>query len=110
MAGGTATDGQPLSKRNADGSVQKRNNLSKRGFRAGGKGRFSEPIFKEKLSGLGADATSPIAMGCDSMITPACIATLYNITQAKLAAKGNELGIFEGQFPSCLELFVKTNH
>ena len=96
MAGGTASDGQYLSKRNADGSVQKRN-LRKRGFRAGSTGRFSEPIFKEKLSGYAAGVSSPIATDCDSEITPACIATMYNITQATLAAKDNELGIFEGQ-------------
>jgi len=32
---------------------------------------------------------------CQYAITPACIATLYNITQATSAQSGNQLGIFE---------------
>ena len=32
---------------------------------------------------------------CDVVVTPGCIATMYNITNATLAAEGNELGIFE---------------
>ncbi|EED12678.1 alkaline serine protease AorO, putative [Talaromyces stipitatus ATCC 10500] len=32
---------------------------------------------------------------CDSVITPDCIRTMYNITEGTTATKGNELGIFE---------------
>ena len=32
---------------------------------------------------------------CDTMATPQCIAALYNITDGHLAARGNQLGIFE---------------
>ncbi|KAF2763111.1 putative alkaline serine protease AorO [Pseudovirgaria hyperparasitica] len=46
----------------------------------------------ESLSSL--NSSNPLSM-CDSMVTPECIATMYNITKATKAAKGNELGIFE---------------
>lgn len=32
---------------------------------------------------------------CQTAITPACIATLYNITKSTSAQPGNQLGIFE---------------
>jgi tripeptidyl-peptidase-1 len=34
-------------------------------------------------------------LNCGSVITPACIMAMYNITAGRLARPGNTLGIFE---------------
>ncbi|KAF4636161.1 hypothetical protein G7Y89_g1916 [Cudoniella acicularis] len=47
------------------------------------------PIPEEQL------LAHPLATGCDTQITPACIKTLYNITTPTKANKTNALGIFE---------------
>ena len=70
----------------------------KRGFRTQG-APFSGPIIKEVFQSI-ADAIPLLANAddlskCDSSITPACIAAMYNITKPTKAAEGNELGIFE---------------
>jgi tripeptidyl-peptidase-1 len=38
----------------------------------------------------------PVALACNTAITPDCIKLLYNITDPTTAVAGNELGIFEG--------------
>lgn len=85
---------------------QKSADLARRGFRAGSKGKFPGPI-------LGSILTSPLAKliesdqtaACDQAITPACIAGMYNITQATKAHAGNQLGIFEeGDFYAAEDL------
>lgn len=68
----------------------------KRGFRTNGQSKFSGPLIKEVLSDDVLQAIKAAFLSkCDTAITPACIATMYNITQATKAAPGNQLGIFE---------------
>lgn len=85
---------------------QKSADLAKRGFRSGSTGPFGGPI-------MGPNITSPVAKllesqqtaACDQYVTPACIAGMYNITQATKSHAGNELGIFEeGDFYAAEDL------
>ena len=73
--------------------------IDKRSF-GWGKGR--KPIGPPKKplhmpwSAVVASARNALLLSiCDKIITPPCIAAMYNITKAKKAAPGNELGIFE---------------
>ena len=80
-------------------------NLKKRGFRTKGNEGFSSPLFLKNITLPPIVSTTTQLAMCDSMITPACIAQMYNITKATKAAKGNELGIFEeGDFYAAEDL------
>ncbi|KAI4154970.1 MAG: hypothetical protein LQ340_001318, partial [Diploschistes diacapsis] len=86
--------------RKADGE------LEKRGFRTSSNQKFSGPVIKgplpQQINGL---PNSTLVSMCDEMVTPVCIATMYNITQATKAAAGNQLGIFEeGDFYAAEDL------
>ncbi|KAH8897175.1 putative alkaline serine protease AorO [Thozetella sp. PMI_491] len=72
-----------------------RRSLQRRGF-MGSNGRPSGPTIMKKLPSTitNAIAADPLA-NCDETVTPACIAAMYNITAATLAAPGNQLGIYE---------------
>lgn len=80
--------------------------VEKRGFKAGGVGPFSGPIFGKNLTGqVLPNTTAQMLSMCDSIITPPCIAAMYNITPATKAASGNQLGIFEeGDFYAAEDL------
>ena len=79
--------------------------LSKRGFRTKGQKGFAPPLFLQNISLPSTMSTAAQLASCDTMITPACIAAMYNITKATKAAKGNELGIFEeGDFYAAEDL------
>ena len=83
-------------------------------FASGGKSpaRHEPAEFEKRISGAPLPPHTrpmpvPIAQhksknadlaNCTSLITPACIRALYNITKPTKAAKGNELGIYEDQF------------
>ena len=90
------------------GKVSKRKqaiNMKKRGFRTKGSQGFSPPLFLKNITLPPVVSTATQLSMCDTMITPACIAQMYNITEATKAAKGNELGIFEeGDFYSAQDL------
>ncbi|KAI9687482.1 MAG: hypothetical protein M1822_002092 [Bathelium mastoideum] len=80
--------------------------IEKRGFRTNSRSKFTGPSLKSIISNATARAiaNAPLA-NCDSYITPACIATMYNITKATKAAAGNQLGIFEeGDFYAAEDL------
>ena len=98
MAGGKATT-EALEKRPSE--------HEKRGFRTSGQSKFSGPILGPILS----NSTLATILGdlelsnCDSYVTPACIAAMYNITQADKASPSNALGIFEeGDFYAAEDL------
>jgi len=88
LAGGKTTDGRtPI----------KKDDIEKRGFRTAGNQGFSGPsILGTVEKSLFGDATDKFLLTlCDTAVTPPCIASMYNISKATKAAKGNELGIFE---------------
>ncbi|KAI4726541.1 aorsin [Aureobasidium sp. EXF-10728] len=77
-------------------AVNDKNTIEKRTFGVtNGKAAKQPPLLKplplaiSELLGL-----AELSL-CQMAITPSCIATLYNITQATSAQAGNELGIFE---------------
>lgn len=83
------------------------------------RGLFSLPILenspKDAITALGSSSTASAATTdlstCDHVMVPACIAAMYNISQATKAAAGNELGIFEqGDYysPTDLQTFFQT--
>ena len=78
--------------------------ISPRGFRDSASSIYNGPIIKGPVTGaLPQPDAAPT--GCDTQITPACITTMYNITQGTLAATGNQLGIFEeGDYLSFTDL------
>ncbi|KAL9080561.1 MAG: hypothetical protein Q9157_000703 [Trypethelium eluteriae] len=80
--------------------------IEKRGFRTNGHSNFTGPSIKQVLSNATGQAIANAQLAnCDSYITPACIATMYNITKATKAAPGNQLGIFEeGDFYAAEDL------
>ena len=80
--------------------------VEKRGFRTNGHSNFTGPSVKSVLSNATAQSIANAQLAnCDSYITPACIATMYNITKATKAAPGNQLGIFEeGDFYAAEDL------
>ena len=90
-------------------SKQKRGELSssakaKRGFRTNGQSKFSPPIFGPTVNRDALPQGDDLSE-CGSMITPPCIAAMYNITPADKAAPGNQLGIFEeGDFYAAEDL------
>ena len=90
------------------GKISKRKqaiNLKKRGFRNQGNKGFSPPLFIKNITLPSLVTTAMQLSMCDSMITPACIAEMYNITKATKAAAGNQLGIFEeGDFYAAEDL------
>ena len=80
-------------------------NLRKRGFRTKSNQGFSPPLFLKNITLPPVVSVSQQLTMCNTMITPACIAQMYNITKATKAAKGNELGIFEeGDFYAAEDL------
>jgi len=88
----------------AGGSGHPKKHVDKRGFRSSASTKFSGPVLGAQLTqaqmALLNATTDPLAL-CDTMITPPCIAAMYNITQATKAAPDNQLGIFEeGDFYS----------
>ena len=56
-----------------------------------------QPPLKKPVPapGLSTLVKAPLVSTCNTAITPACIKTLYNITNPTKAAAGNQLGIFE---------------
>ena len=96
MAGGRAQAAS--AKKRADNSIEAR------GFRTNSKSKFSGPIFGKTLAKSALPSASSLSM-CDSMITPACIMAMYNITAPTKASKDNQLGIFEeGDFYAAEDL------
>lgn len=89
------------------GAKEKRTDpIEKRGFRTSASSPFSGPIFGLELAkdAIPTSLTGQLSK-CDTIVTPACIAQFYNISKATLAAKGNELGIFEeGDFYAAEDL------
>ena len=53
------------------------------------------PLKKDLPESLASILSKPLSAVCDMAIIPKCISTMYNITAATKAAKGNQLGIFE---------------
>jgi tripeptidyl-peptidase-1 len=53
------------------------------------------PLPPLSLSNLTSMLKEPLKKLCQTIITPKCISTLYNIPKADKAAPGNEMGIFE---------------
>lgn len=87
-----------------DRDLSKRGEKAKRGFRTNGSQKFSPPIISGTLSKSQLPSLNSLST-CDSFITPACIAAMYNITQATKAAPNNQLGIFEeGDFYAAEDL------
>lgn len=86
------------------GKRSSKNEKKKRGFRTK-EGKFSGPVLGKKITSDLSPGSAASLTGCDTMITPACIKALYNITTPTKAAAGNELGIFEeGDFYSTEDL------
>ena len=88
-----------------------RSNLDKRGFRTSAKSGFSGPLVNPVTPQIVNSTTAEMLSLCDQYITPPCIATMYNISQATKAHSGNQLGIFEeGDFyaPEDLALYFAT--
>jgi len=88
-----------------------RSNLDKRGFRTSAKSGFSGPLVNPVIPQIVNSTTAEMLSLCDQYITPPCIATMYNITEATKAHSGNQLGIFEeGDFyaPEDLALYFAT--
>ncbi|KAI1325715.1 putative alkaline serine protease AorO [Xylariaceae sp. FL0255] len=80
----------------AGGKTSRYSDVEKRGFKTKNTNFTGPSIIKtlEKDSLLNL-TTADMLSQCDTMVTPPCIAAMYNITAATKAAPGNELGIFE---------------
>ena len=77
-------------------SVNDKNTIEKRTFGAtNGKPGKLPPLLKQLPMAISELLGLAELSICQVAITPSCIATLYNITQATSAQAGNELGIFE---------------
>ena len=78
-------------------SRNKDKKLDKRTFGVSGhkKKPILPPLKKALPQSLSKILATPLSTLCDVAIIPKCIATMYNITKATKAAKGNQLGIFE---------------
>lgn len=74
--------------------------------------RIKQPVkqlFSEELLRILSGNTSDIST-CDTAITPACVAALYNIPPGNLSVPNNSLGVFEAElrmyflkfFPICV--------
>jgi tripeptidyl-peptidase-1 len=84
-----------------------RSQLDKRGFRTAKNGAFSGPLVNPVKPQIVNSTKELMLSMCDTYITPACIAAMYNITQATKAAAGNQLGIFEeGDFYAAEDLIL----
>ncbi|KAF2161129.1 hypothetical protein M409DRAFT_69979 [Zasmidium cellare ATCC 36951] len=55
---------------------------------------FKLPLKTKPLPSFKPEASNDLGL-CSSVVTPACIKAMYNITNGTRAATGNELGIFE---------------
>ena len=99
ISGGKGSSGRELSKRG-------KTEMTKRGFRTNPHTNFSRPELGPLVPMASVpNGTAAQLANCDSFITPACIAAMYNITPATKANPNNKLGIFEeGDYYSATDL------
>lgn len=94
----------------AGGSGNPNKRIDKRGFRTSASQKFNPPVFgkaltQAQINAINGTGNAALLAQCDTLITPPCIAAMYNITQATKAAPGNQLGIFEeGDFYAAEDL------
>lgn len=80
----------------AGGKHNSQSSKDKRAFRSAADKSFAGPIGGTPLSHFEALLLQQNqTRDCDNLITPGCIAGMYNITKATKKHAGNELGIFE---------------